>query len=186
MTHRATALLTAALVCLSLTGACATPASSHGMTVGPGELLELTSARLPRAGSLPLQVEEVEGGMGTNPMESSEISAKDFAQALAQSLKLVGLHTSPGLEPLPVRVQLLSVVHPAGDQDLPTYLTVRYRIYSEGGREQLFERTIRTGGMVPMRATPSLRGRQRAALETAARKNIATFIGDVSEFGPGS
>lgn len=181
---RLASLLVAGL--LGLASSCATPAISSSMTVGPGELQDLTLDRLPRAGSLALRVEDVQGGMGTHPMGTSEIAAEDFARALAQSLRLVGLHAGPDMEALPVHVQLLSVLHPPGDQDLQTYLTVRYRVYPHAGGEALFDRTIRTGHTVPMRAVPTLKGRQRAAIEGAARKNIATFIGDISEFGPGS
>ena len=97
-------------------------------------------------------------------MGTSEIAAEDFARALTQSLRRVGLHATADMDALPLHAQLLSVLHPPGDQDQQTYLTVRYRVYPHGGGDALFDRTIRTGHLVPMRAVPTLKGRQRAAI----------------------
>lgn len=184
MLHAASPLRPLGLLVLTvplLCSACATSASSSDMTVGPAELLNLPSEQVPRPGSLALEVREVRGGRGTDPMASPQISAPEFADALSQSFRRVGILAPDGASALAVEADLLRLDSPGKTNESPAYITVAYQVFRPGQAEPVFRTTIRSGYVVPMRAAPTGVGRIRVALEGAARKNIAALLGQLAQ-----
>lgn len=123
-------------------------------------------------------VSSVDGGKGTNPLWTSEISSEAFREALALSLSSQGLLSEDG--PYSLRVTLAEVDQPflGTSYEVTTY--VRYVLMDTPANRVVFEEMI----VAPYTATlgDALVGtkRLRLANEGSARSNIEAFLEKLS------
>ncbi|MGG7566188.1 hypothetical protein ACQ5SO_08510 [Rhodovulum sp. DZ06] len=121
-------------------------------------------------------VEKVIGGEETSPIAMSKVSDGAFQQALAESLRRIGL-----LDPatgLKITATLIALDQPIVGFDLTVKATGRYQVHDAEGRE-LYDEMFTTPCKAPFSSSLLAVERLRLANEGAIKANIAAFLEDL-------
>lgn len=158
--------------------------TAQGMTVRSADLKGQAPEQLAGA----IAIENVSGGMGgTNASGVPEVSNDDLKTALMNSLQTAGLFSQTGSPRFKVKAKLLSFLgeKASGTFDTAVSSAIHYTVTDTSGAV-VFDEVIQVTHTARQGDSAIELTRIRIAMEGAARKNIATFIGKLSATQLGS
>ena len=160
--------------CSVITG-CASPAQVSNMRATE----YLDQAQTPSALRHAIDIEDISGGKGTNPLWTSQVSQDAFRQALEQSLQSAGLLTQGQNGRYRLVANLDGLRQPLFGVSMTVSSKVHYSLVDTRDNRTVYEKTIDTPYTAAF--TDALTGvkRLRLANEGAIRKNIEALIGDL-------
>ncbi len=126
-----------------------------------------------------INILKVEGGKETNPLWTPQINDEEFQKALIKSLRNSGLFSKNAHYNL--KVDIFKVEQPSYGLDLIVTITAKYTLIESKNHNIIFDKIITT----PYTATFSNAflavKRLELANEGAAKKNIQTFLVELSK-----
>ena len=161
-----------------LAAGCAAPARTDQMAIGAGAA---GVATVPAALRGSLAIRDVTGGGETNPMWMSKVGSAEFARALEDSLRAVGM-----LAPNQQASRFLLVAHlekldqPMLGLDMTVTATVSYQVFERATGRDVFRRQLATPHTATVKDAFIGTERLRLANEGAIRANIMRLIDEVS------
>lgn len=154
-------------------GGCATPPRAQAMTTSEcgHSLLHGTIGHV-----------SVSGGKSTNPLWCSEIGDPEFVEALRQSLQNACiLAMAPNVATCELEAVLLSTNTPIMGFDFTINASVSYTIFNRPNRNVAYHKVISSSHTATVSDAFVAIDRLRIAQEGCMRKNIQSFIRDVSQ-----
>ncbi len=170
-------LLCLSLFSLVLTG-CASSAKIDGMTVAESQARANTYAPALQEN---LQLSDVEGGQGTNPLWTSEIAGADFQTALQNSLNNAGLLSKASAAPYSLHAKLVRVQQPLFGLDFKVTSDVEYSLIDNASGKEVFRETLSTPYTAGVGDAFVGTTRLRLANEGSARENIGALLKRLAE-----
>lgn len=161
-----------ALAMVAGLGACASSSRPEAMTVLPSTVQAAQPQDFAYRG---LKIVNVNGGTGTNPLWTSQVSNQDFRIALEASLRVANYLGSEANAPLSVTASLVDLKQPFAGLDMSVISTVRYSV-SNGDGNLVYDETVSATGTARMGEAFVGTERLRLANEYSIRENIRSFI----------
>lgn len=169
------------LACAAFLAGCAAPARVEQMAVS-GQPAQRV-AESPLRGNV--AVRDVTGGKETNPMWMSNVSSGEFAQAIEQSLRAVGLlATNRQASPFQLTAHLQSLEQPAFGLDMTVTASVNYVLVERASGKDVFQKTVTAPYTAKFSDAFAGVERLKLANEGAIRVNITQLIDELFRLKP--
>ncbi len=127
-----------------------------------------------------IEIKEGQGGQETNPLLTSEISGKDFSDALAISLNRANLLTKDNGR-YDLNSNVISVKQPFAGLDLTVRMNVHYTLKDNNSNRMLIDKYISSEYTAKFSDSYYAVERLKKANEGAARNNIKKFVDELAK-----
>lgn len=173
-----TPMLAFAIAAATLVAGCATPARIDQMTLSASQVGQVT---VPAALKGNVAIRDVTGGSETNPLWISDVGSPEFARALEESLRAVGMlqpNRQAGRFFLTAHLQKMD--KPYVGFALTATASVDYTLTERASGKDVFRRVIETPYTAKMGEAFAFNDRLKLANEGAIRENILRLIDEIS------
>lgn len=165
-----------ALLMITALAGCASGADSNMMTAS---LQPHLSAKPGTALYQSIGIANVAGGQDTNPMLMSKVSDTDFKTALKNSLLQHQLH-AVGPEKYTVAAEIQALDQPMIGLDMSVTSKVHYKVTRISDKAVVYDKVISETHTATIGDSPVGVERLKMANEGAIKRNISTFMADIS------